>query len=114
MSLSQDASFNKTSNSSSSPTSRFFRRILNIKRKKDQDEQPQPSLTGIPKLRQQLARIVDAIKVPKVFTKESKSAAAAAAPPPRLTPTLKALQELTGTEEDQEMQEILELASWAC
>jgi len=57
---------------------------------------------------------VDAIKVPKVFTKESKSAAAAAAPPPRLTPTLKALQELTGTEEDQEMQEILELASWAC
>ena len=80
MSLSQDASFNKTSNSSSSPTSRFFRRILNIKRKKDQDEQPQPSLTGIPKLRQQLARIVDAIKVleevrqvPKATTAQGQS-----------------------------------------
>ena len=80
MSLSQDASFNKTSNSSSSPTSRFFRPILNIKRKKDQDEQPQPSLTGIPKLRQQLARIVDAIKVleevrqvPKATTAQGQS-----------------------------------------
>ena len=80
MSLSQEASFNKTSNSSSSPTSRFFRRILNIKRKKDQDEQPQPSLTGIPKLRQQLARIVDAIKVleevrqvPKATTAQGQS-----------------------------------------
>ena len=80
MSLSQDASFNKTSNSSSSPTSRFFRRILNFKTKKDQDEQPQPSLTGIPKLRQQLARIVDAIKVleevrqvPKATTAQGQS-----------------------------------------
>ena len=85
MSISQDSSVNNTSSSSSSPTSRFFRRILNFKKKRDQYEQPQPSLTGIPKLRQQLARIVDAIKVPKVFSKESKSAAAAAAAPP---PTL--------------------------
>ena len=78
MSLSQDSSFNNTT--SSSPTSRFFRRILNFKTKKDQDEQPQPSLTGIPKLRQQLARIVDAIKVleevrqvPKATTAQGQS-----------------------------------------
>ena len=78
MSLSQDSSFNNTT--CSSPTSRFFRRILNFKTKKDQDEQPQPSLTGIPKLRQQLARIVDAIKVleevrqvPKATTAQGQS-----------------------------------------
>ena len=123
MSLSQDSSFNNTSSSSSSPTSRFFRRILNFKKKRDQYEQPQPSLTGIPKLGQQLARIVDAIKVPKVFSNKWESAAAAAAaPPPRGKASTsnsscqcqEAMQKLTGMEEDQEMLEILELASWAC
>ena len=113
MSISQDSSVNNTSSSSSSPTSRFFRRILNFKKKKDQYEQPQPSLTGIPKLRQQLARIVDAIKVPKVFSNKWESAAAAAAaPPPRGKASTS--NSLTGMEEDQEMLEILELASWAC